>query len=92
MRGNAMRQQAPFTNDRSFFWGIPMCLIALIDLGLWLAVSSSLGAAVPIALAGIKLEESQDVSGNKPTLRGAGIRYKVVSRCTPGGCNRDLCQ
>lgn len=62
-----------------------MRLISLIGLGLWLAVSSSLAAAAPVELAGVKIEDSQDVSGSKLTLNGAGIRYKVVFKVYTAG-------
>ncbi|PKO42477.1 MAG: hypothetical protein CVU30_10810 [Betaproteobacteria bacterium HGW-Betaproteobacteria-3] len=62
-----------------------MRLISLMGLGLWLAVSSSLAAAAPVELAGVKIEDSQDVSGSKLTLNGAGIRYKVVFKVYTAG-------
>ena len=62
-----------------------MRLISVIGLGLWLAVSSSLAAAAPVELAGVKIEDSQDVSGSKLTLNGAGIRYKVVFKVYTAG-------
>lgn len=62
-----------------------MRLIPLVGLALWLAASSSLVAAAPVELAGVKIEDSQDVSGSKLTLNGAGIRYKVVFKVYTAG-------
>lgn len=62
-----------------------MRLIPLVGLALWLAASSSLVAAAPVELAGVKIEDSQDVSGSKLTLNGAGIRYKAIFKVYTAG-------
>ncbi len=65
-----------------FLWAFPGLHRAIgamgISLGLLCVAGAPSSQAATVTVAGIKVEDSQDLRGNTLQLNGAGVRYKAV--------------